>query len=511
MADSYVQTPADGNTATFTVPFAYLRMQDVQVTLNGIPQLLGLNYQWTTAGAITFMVTPPKGVIVTLQRSTSPDAALVNYKNGAVLAATDLNTATLQNFYRTQEIQDQLIQYITGGINVFNAGVLTAGMTAQQMIDAVAAGILQSDLAQTLQQNIGDITTNSETIAGVNQYINQLQTYQTVGLLETLALLGTVTNNGTAFVLNTETTQVGGGTTLAQQISQLQTAINGNTASIQTNATTVDGLSAQYTVKVDVNGHVAGFGLASETINGTVKSTFIIDANAFAVIDTSNGMSTPVTPFLVENGVVYMENVVIAGALIANASITTAQIANAAITNALIANQSVTNAHIVNGTITQANLGNAIIGTAQIQNAAITSAKIGNAQIGSAQIADLSVQSAHIANLAVGTTQVANNAITDSAQVTSNTTDTSFNYVSNGGVLVIQAAINPLGGTGGQYTTTLSVDGVVVDTATYAQPSRSNMVAIQSPAAGTHAISCSVSGGGVISTKTLLFLVEYKK
>lgn len=49
---------------------------------------------------------------------------------------------------------------------------------------------------------------------------------------------------------------------------------------------TSDGqLFAQYTVKIDNNGYVAGFGLASETINGTPTSSFMVRADSFSIVN----------------------------------------------------------------------------------------------------------------------------------------------------------------------------------------------------------------------------------
>jgi hypothetical protein len=91
-------------------------------------------------------------------------------------------------------------------------------------------------------------------------------------------------------------------------------------------------LYAQYTVKIDQNGHVSGFGLASETIDGTTTSAFIVRADKFAIVDptsTSNNLTTTpsadVVPFQVTGGAVYIKS-----AMIASASITSAQIASLA-------------------------------------------------------------------------------------------------------------------------------------------------------------------------------------
>ena len=70
---------------------------------------------------------------------------------------------------------------------------------------------------------------------------------------------------------------------VTERITTLQTSVNGNTASIQTHAQSINGLEAQYTVKVDVNGRVAGYGLATTPKNGTPESRFIVNADRFGV------------------------------------------------------------------------------------------------------------------------------------------------------------------------------------------------------------------------------------
>ena len=70
---------------------------------------------------------------------------------------------------------------------------------------------------------------------------------------------------------------------VTERITTLQTSVNGNAASIQTHARSINGLEAQYTVKVDVNGKVAGYGLATTPKNGTPESKFIITADRFGV------------------------------------------------------------------------------------------------------------------------------------------------------------------------------------------------------------------------------------
>ena len=93
-------------------------------------------------------------------------------------------------------------------------------------------------------------------------------------------------------------------------------------------ATTNGDLEAQYSVKIDNNGAVSGFGLSSVSVNGTPESAFIVNADKFAIIDpatedevTSNNPDATSIPFGVSSGNVYIK-----AAFIEDASITSAKI-----------------------------------------------------------------------------------------------------------------------------------------------------------------------------------------
>lgn len=126
-------------------------------------------------------------------------------------------------------------------------------------------------------------------------------------------------------------------TATAQQITTLQTTLNGQTSSIQTQAQSIDGLKAQYTVKVDSGGRVAGFGLAS----GNGVSDFTVRADKF-YIAPPNGNSKGESPFMVLatptniNGTFVPSGTYIKSAYIANGSIDNLKVRDGAITTAKI-------------------------------------------------------------------------------------------------------------------------------------------------------------------------------
>ena len=508
MADSFVVYTATANQTMFTVPFPYFEQSDVVVQVDAIPMLTPADYTWSTAGSIKMRVGVPEGATVSIRRLTSPDTRLVAFNNGSVLTAQDLNTAAIQTFYRTQELQDQLNLYIGEGVARYSITGVNPFVTPDDLLNAAADAALQTTIAQALLSATSDIQTNANSILDQTNRVDTLQsaldvltsgipggigTYLTnetnaridgdQALASTFDLMGAVSGAGTTFVLNTANVYVDPSTSMADKfaglestlgdnsaaitdeattratadsalstsitgltasvasnsaaiaseattratadsatattISALTTTVNGNTASISTNVSSINGLEAQFVVKIDVNGHVAGFGLASGA-GGT--SDFTVVANKFSIIDPGNGLSTPKVPFTVSGGVVSMANVVIGGALIQNA------------------------------TITGAKLVNATIGTAQIANAAITNALIGNAAVDTAQIANLAVTNAHIAHLAVDSVNIINGAV-DTGHIAANA-------ITNDDSAVQGSAYNiPSGGGGNALTLSYTTTG----------------------------------------------------
>ena len=82
---------------------------------------------------------------------------------------------------------------------------------------------------------------------------------------------------------------------LGERITTVQSKADGNTAAVQAHARSINGLEAQYTVKVDVNGKVAGYGLATTPKNGTPESKFIVNADRFGVGATGKADVFPFT------------------------------------------------------------------------------------------------------------------------------------------------------------------------------------------------------------------------
>ena len=171
--------------------------------------------------------------------------------------AADRTTYVQQYTYSEQEIDNSLSIFATtitaqykayadgiGGVAVSNA---TAYIQEYAYSKATSDSALTA-MANTLRSEFA--TTNGVTVAYLNNY----------------AFSKAETNSAIASATQT-----------------LSTTVAGHTATLQTQSQSIDGLSAQYTVKIDNNGRVSGFGLASTPVNGVAYSMFIINADVFSV------------------------------------------------------------------------------------------------------------------------------------------------------------------------------------------------------------------------------------
>lgn len=104
--------------------------------------------------------------------------------------------------------------------------------------------------------------------------------------------------------------------------------------SFSAQASAITGLRAQYSIKIDNNGYVSGFGLSSEPVNGTTVSTFAVAADRFMIASPATG---GVVPFQVYTSATYVNGayvpagVYIKDAFIRNAMVDTIHIAGNAI------------------------------------------------------------------------------------------------------------------------------------------------------------------------------------
>ncbi|MDO4896312.1 MAG: phage tail protein [Moraxella sp.] len=239
-----------------------------------------------------------------------------------------------------------------------------------------------TEAPEDLQVDLSPYATNSS----LNEFkqAQATQTQATVGKLAQLeSTLGTKANTTALNSLTTKVNQVDGKLTAeSQKLSTLQTTVQGQTASIQQHAQSLNGLSAQWTLKVQSGNIVSGIGLAS---SGGI-SDFAVRADKFYIAPPT-GTNKGASPFVVltapqtVGGVTVPAGTYMNSAFIQNGSISSAKLANASITTAKIANASIDTAKIKNGSV----------GSLQLQDGAVTTAKIGALQVDTLQIKDNAV------------------------------------------------------------------------------------------------------------------------
>ena len=263
-------------------------------------------------------------------------------------------------------------------------------------VNVTASGL--SSLSTTVTQQGTDITTNASDITSLETTVND----PTTGLSATATglsnLTTAVTNQGNSIATNVQdinaievtigsnssglvqqintvessvNTVTGQISTLSSSVNQVNTTVNGLSTTVSQNSTSIDGLEGEYSVRIDSNGMVAGFGL----VNSGTSSKFYVRADEFAIGSTTQNWDIPFivrTSSTTIGGETVGTGVYITDAFIQNGTISTAKIGDLAVDVAKIANLAVTGAKIANATITTAKIGNLQVDTLKIANQAVT-------------------------------------------------------------------------------------------------------------------------------------------
>lgn len=185
-----------------------------------------------------------------------------------------------------------------------------------------------------------------------------------------------------------------------------------NTAVVQTHAQSINGLEAQYTVKVDVNGKVAGYGLATTPKNGTPESKFIVNADRFGVGSTGKADIFPFTVDTRQNRVGVNGELVVNGKAIVD-RLNAGDIHGDKITaNTLNANRlkagSVTAREMAAGSITADKLAAGSITADKLAANSVTSEKL--------SVQNLSSVSSDLGDIRAGNINIGNGAFTVSSE-----------------------------------------------------------------------------------------------
>lgn len=246
---------------------------------------------------------------------------------------------------------------VAGPFNSVNGTLGTTGPAVDYLLETLTGQITESQLFTDLGARIDLI--DGSGAGSVNARIATETTNRTTAdtaLQSSITTLTSSVDTNTAAIQTEATTRASADSTLSSSITTLTSTVNTNTTAISTEASTrateTGSLFAKYTVKIDTNGYVSGFGLASTANNATPYSSFVIRADNFSVASPSGPGLTPIVPFVVNTTTQTVNGVSVPAGIYMDA------------------------AYIKNGTITAAKIGDAVIDNAKIVDATIQSAKI---------------------------------------------------------------------------------------------------------------------------------------
>lgn len=211
-----------------------------------------------------------------------------NSASGAY-AATALDVSRRIAEVEQKVIGDPLAQQLQSRVTrLEDAGYLTSsdfGVFRREIVDT------NNGYAATMRVLRAGVASVSAGIVNVEQTKIGYATLNATGLA--FDNNGAITNKADVIAWNTAnpTNQAtwNPGLPLATAVKQVGVSDGATTLTLEqrftAQKTTNSNLEAQYTVKIDNNGFVSGFGLASSAVNGTPFSSFIVNADRFAVLN----------------------------------------------------------------------------------------------------------------------------------------------------------------------------------------------------------------------------------
>lgn len=249
---------------------------------------------------------------------------LTNGKKSNFVPAAGLSVKTLP--------ADTIYDLFPGGIGLTDLDdQLQSEVTKNEDISAIVSE-LAAKVEEVTDGNKMEIFQRKEAIAGVEAFVRQevstlVQEDQAIATMLTelearvnddiaaqlseekiaradadSAIAATVTqlqakvnNDITAAIQSEAVARADQDSALAGQINTISARVGSNETAITQQAQVVDGLKAQYTVKINSNGHVVGFGLATTNSDGgSVASEFSIVADQFKVVKPGTTSVIPV-------------------------------------------------------------------------------------------------------------------------------------------------------------------------------------------------------------------------
>lgn len=180
-----------------------------------------------------------------------------------------------------------------------------------------------NDASSKVDQMAQTITNNEKTQSSLNTSLQSQIDAQASANIKNQTELNNATTSMAA-IKSTQQTQATTISALSQQQTNLTAQVGGQSAELQELKKTVvenGNVNSTWMVKMETNSngkkYAAGIALGIDGKN--LQSQFLVQADRFGLINTSNGNTT--TPFVIENGVAYINAAVIKDGSITNAKV----------------------------------------------------------------------------------------------------------------------------------------------------------------------------------------------
>lgn len=203
---------------------------------------------------------------------------------------------------------DSVLQIAETGISAVNTALTTATESLTSQINAAVSRLGEAEAA-IVSEATTRATQTSALTTSLNAAISRIGTSESAivtetqtrssrdsSLAEAINTIWAAVGNGEAVIQDSVLAAVTPAAIEASKFSQLQIALRDpsnpsryiSSAAIRQDAsaalTATGRLEARYTVKVDLNGYITGFGLAATENNGTPTSDFQVRADRFSIV-----------------------------------------------------------------------------------------------------------------------------------------------------------------------------------------------------------------------------------
>ena len=238
----------EGN-QVFTVPFPYLDVDDVKVTVDGEPVAV----TWNNSSVLSISPAPSVGAIVYIQRRTNSNSLLVDFTDGSTLSEKQLDLMAQQNLYLAQEAFDRTEDSIADNgkfqLDAKNRRIINVANPIEGG-DAVNKRTLQYEypMVEVVAKSIGNVNVVSGDLSNVSLYqmdlgsITEAPTVSTEGATSAIRAVADIKQSVQTVALNaSQVRAVGDSITEVTAVSESLAPIK----SVNTNLTAILGAEGQ--------------------------------------------------------------------------------------------------------------------------------------------------------------------------------------------------------------------------------------------------------------------------